>query len=601
VLNIEIAVGSGLAAGIILSRDINIVEQIKDRVDVVETIGRIVQLKRTGKSWVGLCPFHKEKTPSFHVYEDSGNYMCFGCLAKGDIITFYMNYYHHDFKDACERLCNENAIEFSWGGSYAKDKTKDILYDVNLLAGKVYYDAIKTEGNPALEYMLGRGLDKRTISRFRIGWADDSGRMLAGRLEDDEKMQKAAAEVGLIYKNSGRYRDMFIGRVIFPIVNTRDNVIGFGGRDIKGESKAKYINSAYSSIYVKGTALYGLNITQGSIREQKFAIVVEGYMDLVMLHMHGVTNVCAPLGTAFTKQQAELLAKYTKSVVLAFDSDGAGQKAALASMDILAEAGLKVRVLVLEGAKDPDEYIRVFGKERFDDAVRRAVPMYDFKLDKIKAEYDITGSDGLRDFVKAAAEMIAPLGPVDRDYYMQKLSKDTGISENAITMQMDVSLAGSSQEKPVRESIKKTPLPSDDLLCGIIGLALESEQTFEKASEYRHSFSGTDFSGLMDAMLTIKGNTGAVPTAAELAEVLDEASLAVLDKVLRWAQKNTGNEENEQIDEYLAKLEIAELRVKEAELKETAGTDAILLKELMEIQKRIKFLENYIRSGRRGE
>jgi len=584
-----------------LSKDINIVEEIKDRADIIETIGRLVSLRRSGKSWSGLCPFHAETDGSFHVYEDSGNYICFGCGAKGDIITFYEKYYNLDFLDACERLCKENGIDWQPGGGGGGDKGKEALYEANRFAGRLYYEAIKKEGNPALEYMLGRGLDKKTISKFRIGYADDSGSMVAGRIGSDEKLQKSAEEVGLIYKSSGRYRDRFLGRVMFPIVNTRSKVIGFGGRDIKGDAKAKYINSSASAIYVKGANLYGLNITQGEIRNQGFAILVEGYMDLVALYMHGVINVCAQLGTAFTPQQAKLLAKYTKNIVLALDSDESGKKAALASMDVLAAAGLKVKALVLEGAKDPDDYIRAFGKENFDNAVKGAIPMYDYKLRALKTGYDVTASDGLTEFVKAAAKMIAPLQPVDRDYYTQKLARETGISENAIIMQMDVSLTGVGREKAAAESIKKSPAPSDDLLCGITGLALESELNFSKAYESRHFFSGTDYSGLIDAMAAIKSKTGAAPTAAELSETLDEAGLAVLDTVLRSAPKATDNGDSRQIDMYLAKLEIAELRGKEAELTEAAGTDEALLKELMEIQKRIKYLESYIRSGRRGE
>jgi len=584
-----------------LSKDINIVEQIKDRADTVETIGRVVSLRRSGKSWSGLCPFHKEKTASFHVYEDSGNYICFGCGAKGDIITFYEKYYNIDFLGACERLCKENGIDWQPGGGGGSDKGREALYEANRLAGSIYYEAMKIEGNPALDYLLGREIDKKTISRFRIGYADDTGRMISGRLENDEKMHKAALEVGLIKEYSGRYRDMFVGRVIFPIVNTNGKVIGFGGRDIKGEAKAKYINSAYSRVYVKGTTLYGLNLTQKSIREQGFVIMVEGYMDLVMLYKHGVTNVCAPLGTAFTEKQAKLLSKYTKNAVLAFDSDGAGRKAALASMDVLAAAGLKVRVLALEGAKDPDDFIRAYGKERFEEALQGATPMYDYKLGLIREEHDLNVSDGLADFLKEAAKLIAPLSPVERDYYVKKLSQESGISENAIAMQVEGSATGEKERPGYERSEIRKSAPSDDLLCGILALALTSAYAFDKAAGYRHFFTGSDYSGVMDAMLTLKGSTGAAPTTAELTEALDEADQAALDTVLRKAAKGAGSEDGVQIDEYLAKLEIAILKTKEEELKEAAGTDELLLKELMEIQKRIKLLENDIRSGRRGE
>jgi len=580
----------------------NIVEQIKERADILETIGRIVPLHRAGKSSSGLCPFHKEKTGSFHVYEDSGTYICFGCGAKGDIITFYEKYYNLSFSDACDKLAKEYGIEWHPGGSFVADKGRDLLYEANRFAGSLYYEAIKMDGNPAFEYLKGRGLDAKTVSKFRIGYADKSGRMLSARLESDERLLKPAEEVGLIYKYSGRYRDKFEERVMFPIVNTRGNVIGFGGRDISGSAKAKYINSSASKVYTKGAALYGLNLTQGHIREQGFAIVVEGYMDLVMLFMHGVTNVCAPLGTAFTQQQARLLGKYTKNVVLAFDSDGAGQKAALASMDVLANEGIRVRVLELEGAKDPDEFIRAFGKERFDAALRDAVPMYDFKLERIKTEYDLSKTDELADFVKAAAKLLAPLTRLERDAYIGKLSRDTGISKDSINMYADNSLAAGANERLWKEKLPDTAIsPSGDLLGGILGLALESNYAFVRAAEYRHLFSGTDYGGVMDAMLALKGRTGVPPTASELAEVLDDEDQAVLDTVLRKALQVPGEETGSQIDEYLKKLEIVSLRIKEGEMKEDAGTDELLVTELMEIQNRIKLLENEIRNGKRGE
>ena len=585
-----------------MSKDTNIVELIKERVDTVETIGRVVSLRRSGKSWSGLCPFHKETDGSFHVYEDSGNYICFGCGSKGDIITFYENLYNISFLDACEKLAKENGIDWQPGGSFSAEKGKDELYEANRFAGSLYYDEIKKEGNPALTYLLERGLDRKTISKFRIGYADESGRMLAMRIDGNEKMQKAAEEVGLIYKYSGRYRDRFEGRVMFPIVNTRGKVIGFGGRDIVGKAKAKYINSAASDVYAKGYNLYGLNVTQGEIRNQGFAILVEGYMDLVMLYMYGVKNVCAQLGTAFTPQQAKLLSKYTKNVVLALDSDDSGQKAALAGMDILAAAGLKVRVLMLNGAKDPDDFIRTFGKDKFDEFIRMAKPMNDYKLDLMKKDYELSASDGLADYLKEAAKIISSLSPVERDYYIKKLSHESGISESAIAMQTEGNRGMEIDKRTDKESLGgKAAAQSNDLLCGILGLALSSGYAFEKAAGYRHLFSGSDYSGLMDAMLALKGSIGAAPTAHELADVLGEADQVVLDAVLRKASKNPCKDDNMQIDEYLAKLEIVMLRATESELKEAAGTDELLLKELMEIQNRIMLLESDIRSGKRGE
>ena len=587
-----------------MARDINIAEEIKEKANIAEAVGRLVSLRRSGKSWSGLCPFHKETDGSFHVYEDSGHFICFGCGAKGDLITFYEKYYNLTFLDACERLAKEYGIDWEPGGGRGAGRGgTDALYEVNRLAGSIYYEAMKQEGNPALAYLLGRGMDRKTISKFRIGYADEGGRMVSSCVEGDEALRKAAEEVGLIYRYKGRYRDRYEGRVMFPIVNTRGKAIGFGGRDIEGKAKAKYINSAASPIYVKGSNLYGLNTTRGAISEQGFAILVEGYMDLVALYMHGVTNVCAQLGTAFTPQQAKLLGRYTKNVVLALDSDESGQNAAMKSMDVLAEAGLKVRVLVLEGAKDPDDYIRTFGREAFDEAVKAAAPMYDFRFERMKREYDLSASDGLADYLKAAAAFVAALSPVEQDLYIKKLSRESGISEGAIMMQAQVSRK-SAAGRSARERDARDTAPADRLFHIIIGLAAGSETALETAAESRYLFDGTDYGNVMTAMMTVKAQTGAVPTVSELSEVLDEADQAILESAQHAVAAIGAGEE--QIGEYLIKLELASLEAKANDLKVSLdqgdeSTQIIILQEFNELQSRIKLLKNEIRNGKRGE
>jgi DNA primase len=491
------------------------------------------------------------------------------------------------------------------GGVYKADKSKDILYEVNSKAGKIYYDAIKEEGNPALEYLLGRGIDRKTIQKFRIGYADNSGHMLSGKLENNPEMLKAAEEVGLVYRQGGRLKDKFIGRVMFPIINTRNKVIGFGGRDISGTAKAKYVNSDASKIFIKGSNLFGLNITKGAIHDRGCAILVEGYMDLVALYMYGVTNVCAQLGTAFTSDQGRLLRNF-KNVVLALDSDESGQKAAEKTLGILAEEGLKVKVLVFEGAKDPDDFIRTFGRETFENEVRNAKPMYDFKIDRMKKGFDLTVSDGLADFLKEAAKLITTMSPVEQEQYIKKLSRETGISESAIAMQAQAGAAKAPVAQARNEKPEQLTGKTDELLCGILALAMGSGYVLEKAADYRYMFDGTSFGGIMNAMLVIKERSGLVPTQAELSEMLDEADQAILDLVIRKMSLIKDNTYEEQIDEYLIKLELSELGTREKSFKEaitmdTGDSEGSELKELMDIQNRIKKLKNELRNMKRGD
>jgi DNA primase len=589
-----------------LSQQIDIAELIKEKADVVETIGRIVPLKKVGRSWSGLCPFHTETDGSFHVYEDGGYFICFGCGAKGDIISFYQRYYRLGFVEACERLCAEYGIDWQPGGSMKADKSLDALYEANRFAGAEYYAAMKAEGNPALEYMLGRGIDRRTISKFRLGYADGSARMLASKLESDERLAKAAEEVGLVYRYSGRLRDRYAERVMFPIVNTKGKVIGFGGRDLSGTAKAKYINSAGSKVFSKGLNLFGLNITGTAIREQGFALLVEGYMDLVALYMHGVTNVAAQLGTAFTKEQAKLLGRYSKNVVLALDSDESGLKAAEKSMDILAAEGIKVRVLVIEGAKDPDEYIRTYGRESFDTAVAAAAPMVDFKLRRLKLTFDLTASDGLVDFLKAAARVIAPLSPVEQDLYTRRLSGETGISEEAIRLQAGVSGATgpgldhwNGPPGAGRQASGAAPEMTvwTSLLRDALALALTSNEMLDRAVEYRHFFEGTDFGPVFSAMIQVHERTGDLPGTDALSELLSEADQPVLEDALRAVKPDATPGA---VSEYLYRFEIEDLKLREQKIKDSeafAEGDTDLTNEYMAIRGRIIQLQETIRKG----
>ena len=580
-----------------MTTQVNIAELIKEKVDIVETIGRIVPLKKSGRNWSGLCPFHTEKDGSFYIYEDSSNFICFGCGAKGDVISFYMLYYHLGFVEACKRLCNENGIDWEPGESRPVDKTIDVLYEVNRMAGLEYYSAMKVEGNPALSYMLGRGIDRRTISKFRLGYANDSARSLSSKLEGNEKLTKAAEEVGLIYNQSGRLRDRYESRVMFPIVSTKGKVIGFGGRDITGRVKAKYINSAGSRVFSKGNNLFGLNITGPAIREKELALLVEGYMDLVSLYMYGVTNVVAQLGTAFTKEQAKLLGRYAKNIVLSLDSDDSGLKAAEKSMDILAAEGLKVRVLVLEGAKDPDEYIRMFGKDAFEVAIAEAIPMVDFKLNRLKSNYDLAVSDELVEFLKEASRVIAPLSPVEQDLYTRRLAKDTGISEDAIRLQTGAS--GDLGYKPVRrtEQQEQTSMARKSLLKDALAFSLTSSEMLNRAVEYRHFFDNTDYGPVFSAIISIYESTGDLPEKDALFDLIDETDQPILEDALLAAKPKMGSGA---VSEYLARFEIEELKDRERVIKDsdafTEG-DMDTTSEYLAIRNRIIKLEEVIRKG----
>jgi DNA primase len=585
---------------VILQR--NIVEEIKEKADIVEVIGRVVNLRKSGRSWSGLCPFHTETDGSFHIYDDTQNYYCFGCRASGDVITFYEKHYHLDFKDACERLCSEYGIEWKPEGYQPEDKNRDVLYEINREAGKYYHDEILKTENQGLRYLMNRDIDIKMIQRFRIGYADVGGRAFAREAEKIPEKLKAAEDVGLVYSYSGEWRDRYRGRVLFPIVNTRGKVIGFGGRDITGEPKAaKYINSRESRVFSKGSNLYALYNAQQRIRETGFAILVEGYMDVVALHMHGVTNTVAQLGTAFTAQQAKLLSRYAKSVVLALDSDASGQKAAEESADILRAAGFKVHVLVYEGAKDPDEFIRAFGREAFDEAVRKAVPMIDFKLARLKSGFDTGTAEGMADYLKAASGLLGRLEPIEADIYIQKLARDTGVSEGAIRMQTEQqSTLGSEAYRSMAASENNTETALSDLgrlQREVLACALKSARYLNRASEYRYYFSDSIYSPILAAMLDASGETADELELAKLAGMLAEDEQILLEGIAKGAE-TSGVWTEEAFDKLLRKMEIAMLRKRETDLRaawnseKDDGEKNDIFSELEEVLKRKKTLED---------
>lgn len=412
----------------------HIVEEIKSRCGIVEVIGRYVPLKRAGSNYKGVCPFHSEKTPSFVVSESKGIFTCFGCGATGDVIEFVKRYHNLDFQGAVEMLAGECGIQLTKSGS-AGDERKNKLYEINRDAGSFFYQCFSHQANPGYDYMQKRGLQASVLRKFGIGYADETWdrlyRYLTGKgISSDELL-----ELGLISQSKGRLYDKFRNRVIFPIINTRKKVIGFGGRAI-GDGTPKYLNSPESSVFLKKNNLYGLNLTRQDINKEDYAILVEGYMDVISLYQAGVRNVSASLGTALTQGQAEILKRYTKNVTLCYDADQAGQAAALRGMDILRQAGCKVKVFHVTDGKDPDEFIKANGKEAFLELARQALPFADYKIKALRDQIDVSTSEGTVQFLQETANLLRTLSPVEADVYIKKVASETHISEGAIRLEV---------------------------------------------------------------------------------------------------------------------------------------------------------------------
>ena len=421
----------------------NIVEEIKSRCNIVDVVGRVVTLKKAGSNYKGLCPFHNEKTPSFNVNEDKQIFKCFGCGASGDVIGFVEKYYNHDFRAACEMLAGEYGIDLT--GAFGGSEHKKELYEINRQAAMFFYKALRSRMNPGYAYMKNRGISEETMNRFGIGYADGDWHSLLDHMESLGVPRDKLLQLGLISQSKGRFYDKFRDRVIFPIINAGGKVIGFGGRII-GDGNPKYLNSQESDVFQKKNNLYGLNLAKTEITKEDRIVLVEGYMDVISLYQAGIRNVCASLGTALTDNQARLIKRYTKNVILSYDADEAGQNAAMRGIDILYQEGLRPKVLRVTDGKDPDEFIGKNGRTAFVQLMDEALPYGDFKMARLSSRYDLGDEQQRLDYLRDIIEQLQAMKPVEADLYINKIAQQTGISPQAIRREYE----SGRQEEPAR-------------------------------------------------------------------------------------------------------------------------------------------------------
>ncbi|MBE6573522.1 MAG: DNA primase [Ruminococcaceae bacterium] len=435
------------------------IDEIKYRNDIEDVISQYVNLKRAGSNTNGLCPFHSEKSPSFTVYKSSQSFYCFGCGAGGDVITFIMKAENLDYRDALEFLAKRagiTLIEDDRDRDQGMRRTR--VLEMNREAARFFHNNLKNSPE-ALQYLSQRGLDGATIKHFGLGYATESFGALTDHMHKlgytDEEL-KTAFLAGISQK-SGRAYDYFRKRVIFPIINTSGEVIAFGGRIID-DTKPKYLNTSDTPAFKKSKNLFALNYAKNYCAEKM--ILCEGYMDVIALHAAGFQNAVATLGTALTPDQARLMKKYTKTVLISYDSDEAGQKAADRAFAILSEAGLETRILRMNGAKDPDEYIRKFGKVGFQKIIDGGLTRFDYKFAAILAENDISTTEGR---VKAAAlaveEIARTSSTVERDIYIGQASQKLNVPGESIKRDVE-KLISLRRRKVQREQHDKIVLDS---------------------------------------------------------------------------------------------------------------------------------------------
>lgn len=474
------------------------IEEIKSRCNIVDVISTVVPLKRGGDTYKACCPFHKEKTPSFVVSEKKQFYHCFGCGESGDVFSFVEKYYNVTFPQAVEKLAAQYGIEIVQE-STAESRKRAQMLEVNRMAAKYFYDNIKKTNNPGYKYISSRGISNETISKFGLGYAEDGWSGLTDYLTSKKVPKDILVQLGLASQKGNRVYDKYRNRLMFPIIDTRSKVIGFGGRII-GEGEPKYLNSSESYVFLKKNNLFGLDKAKDSISEEGYAFLVEGYMDMVSLYQSGIHNVVASLGTALTENQAKLLHRYCGKVILCYDADAAGVKAALRGIDVLRKAEMEVRVLHVDDGKDPDEYVKKNGKEAFLNlAKEKSLSDVDYKVALIGRKYNYKDKNQSIKFLKAVAEVLRELSPVECEVHTKELASRFGISEEAL--RNEVSFGKKKTEGAVQN--KEDEAKSESVLKSDLNLEQMIIRLSMIKSDYFNSFAKYDFAFVSDNGMSI--------------------------------------------------------------------------------------------------
>ncbi len=444
-----------------------LIDDIKNSNDIVDIISQYVILKRSGRNFFGLCPFHKEKTPSFSVSPDKQIFHCFGCGAGGNVIHFISKIENVDFKESLEILADRAGIKLpTLEGTIdsKRQELKEKVYEINKLAALFYHEALyKPTAKVAQEYVKKRKLDNKALKSFAIGYAEINSNLykfLKTKGFTDEEILAS----DLVNKVGNNFVDRFKNRLIFPIQDVRNRYIAFGGR-VLDNSLPKYINSPENIVYSKARNLYGLNVAKNS--KSKNLIIVEGYMDTVSLHQRGIDNVVASCGTALTEAQGRLLRKYAEKVIISYDSDSAGQAATLRGLEILNNLGCDIRILQMEGAKDPDEYVIKYGNARFNNLVEKAISLTEFKVKVLKNSLDLENVNDKIKFLNETAKLLSAIdNKIEQEVYIDKISVEYNISKEAIYAEINKLNYSKSQDKKLLESkyvrpkkIKKEEIP----------------------------------------------------------------------------------------------------------------------------------------------
>lgn len=459
-----------------------IIDQILDRVDIAEIIAGYIPLKKNGRNFKTNCPFHNEKTPSFVVSPEKQIYHCFGCGEGGNAIGFVMKYESMEFPEAIKVLAERAGVELP---RYKKENNEEEslssrLYKINDLAAVFYQNYLMSEnGKKALSYLKARGVTAETLRIFRIGFAPLAWEMFRDYCENKKIHPELLKKAGLIIKSEKTKKDYdrFRNRIMYPIFNERGNVLGFGGR-VMDDSLPKYINSPETAVYVKSNVLYGLNFSKKGIREKGYAIIVEGYMDVIIPFQYGINNIVATSGTSLTPDHVSMLKRYTNTVIMIFDADQAGETASLRGLDIFAEKGVEVKIVSLPKSEDPDSFVRKYGRKNLEEIVSSAKNLFDYKLDLLIARH------GIKDVGRISSEMMPTIAKIENEIvksnYLKRLAERLEVREESLRHEMGKLKPDYFYGRKAETKIVKITAPCRSSEIHLLALSCSNKKFFKR-------------------------------------------------------------------------------------------------------------------------
>ena len=578
----------------------DVIEEVRSANDIVDVIGSVVKLKRSGSNYVGLCPFHNEKTGSFSVSQSKQMYYCFGCHAGGNVLTFVMSYYQSGFQESLQMLADRAGIRLPEAKETKESKAeadrRQQLFEINKQAAAYFNYLLKQEnGKSGLAYLKKRQLSDETIKHFCLGYSDKFSNDLYHYLKKKGWSDERLNESGLfVYNEKYGYSDKFWNRVMFPIVDVRNRIIGFGGR-VLGDGKPKYLNSPETELFNKRLNLFGLNFARTS--REKYMILCEGYMDVISMHQAGFTNAVASLGTALTPQQAKLLSRYTSEVRLLYDSDGAGTMAAIRAIPILKGAGISARVVNMKPYKDPDEFINGDGAEKLKERLDQAENAFMFEIRQISYEFDLNDPQGQTAFQhRIATKLLDFPEELERENYLKAVSRMYHISEDGLRKLVNkTALSGTpaeSYQKPKKTG--EVPAAENDmdrlsqklLLTYLVNFpsAFKLTEDYIKPDDYQDPLCRQ-----IAEKLYAQYEAGEIKEAALLNAFTDPESQQEIAGFFHTViHVNSENEQNRAFTDTVIKVM---KQSNEQKLKAWDGRDMLVLTELMNKKKNIEELE----------